>query len=59
MGFGGGNDLFGYTDDGDGRLLNDGAKSYLWEMQGWLCGERWLGLFEQISMVLRWRVCLG
>jgi RHS repeat-associated protein len=38
MGFGGGNDLFGYTDDGDGRLLNDGAKSYLWEMQGWLCG---------------------
>jgi uncharacterized repeat protein (TIGR03803 family) len=22
-------------------------------------GQRWLGLFEQISMVLRWRVCLG
>jgi hypothetical protein len=22
-------------------------------------GKRWLGLFEQISMVLRWRVCLG
>jgi RHS repeat-associated protein len=38
MGFGGGSDPFGYTDDGDGRLLNDGAKSYLWEMQGWLCG---------------------
>jgi RHS repeat-associated protein len=36
--FGGRKDKVGYTEDGDGRLLNDGAKSYLWEMQGWLCG---------------------
>jgi hypothetical protein len=34
MGLGGGSDPFGYTDDGDGRLLNDGAKAYLWEMAG-------------------------
>ncbi len=38
MGFGGGMGSDGVSYDGDGRLLNDGAKSYLWEMQGWLCG---------------------